>query len=57
MTNTANEQQIGMVARVMQMLGRPEPKAEEITVGVNGGLIVEVGKPDVKKLISKALSL
>ncbi|MDQ0220406.1 hypothetical protein J2S21_003556 [Peribacillus cavernae] len=39
------------------MLGRPEPKAEEITVGVNGGLIVEIGNLDVDKLIRKALSL
>lgn len=57
MTNTANEKQIAMVSRVMQMLGRTEPKAEEITLGVNGGLIVEVGKPNVNKLVSKALSL
>ncbi|MGG0186976.1 hypothetical protein [Bacillus rhizoplanae] len=42
-------------SKIAELLGKPQP--DNITVTDKGVIIVEIGKPDVDKLIRKALSL
>lgn len=42
-------------SKIAEMLGEPQP--ENITVTDKGVIVIEIGKPDVDKLIKKALSL
>ncbi|WP_169823123.1 hypothetical protein [Anaerobacillus alkalilacustris] len=44
-------------SKIAELLGRPQPNPEDIHVNDKGVIIIEVGRPNINKLVRKALSL
>ena len=44
-------------SKIDELLGEPQPDAENIYISKNGNVIVTVGEPDLERLVRKAMSL
>lgn len=55
--NELNKEQRKLVDKVLNMLGETMEDIDKITIGKNGGILLESGKPNIKKFIQMAMEM
>lgn len=51
-----NEEQSQLLTKVLQMLGKNINEFENVSVGINGGIILETGKLNTEKFVKMAMN-